>query len=188
MNHLPLFMQLVYQWNVGKQIVESALNQIHSALQNPEATFDTEEEQAVTVIMPLKKQKLSKGKKKQNVTTPEVVLSLTQSISLLKAIVNDSLSKFVFFFLSSYSRTTSYSPTIIETIHSTLIDVLPSFQAYMFPPNKSYYEQKPQLATYFYYELIALLFKEELIQAADGFVQDITDKQEEGNYFIYSLL
>lgn len=58
----------------------------------------------------------------------------------------------------------------------------------MFPPNKSYYEQKPQLATYFYYELIALLFKEELIQAADGFVQDITDKQEEGNYFIYSLL
>lgn len=96
MNHLPLFMQLVYQWNVGKQIVESALNQIHSALQNPEATFDTEEEQAVTVIMPLKKQKLSKGKKKQTVTTPEVVLSLTQSISLLKAIVNDSLSKFAF--------------------------------------------------------------------------------------------
>ena len=105
MNHLPLFMQLVYQWNVGKQIVESALNQIHSALQNPEATFDTEEEQAVTVIMPLKKQKLSKGKKKQNVTTPEVVLSLTQSISLLKAIVNDSLSKFMFsFFLHILER------------------------------------------------------------------------------------
>ena len=105
MNHLPLFMQLVYQWNVGKQIVESALNQIHSALQNPEATFDTEEEQAVTVIMPLKKQKLSKGKKKQTVTTPEVVLSLTQSISLLKAIVNDSLSKFMFsFFLHILER------------------------------------------------------------------------------------
>ena len=91
------------------------------------------------------------------------------------------------FFLYSYSRTTSYSPTIIETIHSTLIDVLPSFQAYMFPPNKSYYEQKPQLATYFYYELIALLFKEELIPAANGFVQDITDKQEEGTFlFILS--
>ena len=86
-------MQLVYQWNVGKQIVESALNQIQSALQNPEATFDSDDEQTVIVTMPLKKQKTNKGKKKRSVTSPEVVLSLTQSISLLKAIVNDSLSK-----------------------------------------------------------------------------------------------
>lgn len=121
MNHLPLFMQLVYQWNVGKQIVESALNQIHSALQNPEATFDTEEEQAVTVIMPLKKQKLSKGKKKQNVTTPEVVLSLTQSISLLKAIVNDSLSKFVFsFFLHILERL----PILLQLLRQFILHLL----------------------------------------------------------------
>ena len=121
MNHLPLFMQLVYQWNVGKQIVESALNQIHSALQNPEATFDTEEEQAVTVIMPLKKQKLSKGKKKQNVTTPEVVLSLTQSISLLKAIVNDSLSKFVFFF---FLHILEQLPILLQLLRQFILHLL----------------------------------------------------------------
>ena len=121
MNHLPLFMQLVYQWNIGKQIVESALNQIHSALQNPEATFDTEEEQAVTVIMPLKKQKLSKGKKKQAVTTPEVVLSLTQSISLLKAIVNDSLSKFVFFF---FLHILEQLPILLQLLRQFILHLL----------------------------------------------------------------
>ena len=84
-------MQLVYQWNIGDKMMETALQQIQRALIDPEMTFGSEEEQLVKVSMPIKKQRSTKNKKKQTATSAEVELSLSQSIALLRAIVNDSI-------------------------------------------------------------------------------------------------
>ena len=87
-------MQLVYQWNIGDKMMETALHQIQHALADPETTFGSEEEQLVKVSMPLKKQRSTKNKKKQAASSAEVELSLSQSIALLRAIVNDSIHQF----------------------------------------------------------------------------------------------
>ena len=89
-------MQLVYQWNIGDKMMETALNQIKQALSHPEDTFGSEEEQLIKVSMPIKKQRTTKAKKKQTIPTAEVEISLSQSIALLRAIVNDSIHQYLF--------------------------------------------------------------------------------------------
>lgn len=166
-NHLPLFMQLVYHWNIGNQIVDSALEQIRYALTHPEEVFDSEDEQLVTVTMPIKKQKTTKSKKKSSTTPSEVQLSLLQSVALLKAIVNDSISS-----------SSSYSPTVLEHIHSVLEEVLPQFQEFIYPPSTSFYERRSQLATDFFYELIGIVLKEDLYETGKESLQDSKERSE----------
>ena len=85
-------MKLVYQWNIGTQIMDSALHQIELALDDPETVFGSEEEQLIKIKMPLKKQKLTKQKKKGDAgKATEIQMTIKQSLALLKAIINESI-------------------------------------------------------------------------------------------------
>ena len=78
--HLSLFMQLVYQWNVGDALLDAALQQIGAFLERPSAAAT---EAVTSVSLPLKKAKKQKG----------VEVSLEQSLSLLQAVVDDSIAQ-----------------------------------------------------------------------------------------------
>ena len=79
--------------------MDSAMEQIQLALEDPETVFGSKEEQLVTITMPMKKQKTTKQQKKkkkeeENKNTTEIQISITQSIALLKAIINDSIHQY----------------------------------------------------------------------------------------------
>ena len=73
-------MQLVYQWNVGDALLDAALQQIGAFLERPGAAAT---EAVTSVSLPLKKAKKQKG----------VEVSLEQSLSLLQAVVDDSIAQ-----------------------------------------------------------------------------------------------
>jgi hypothetical protein len=90
-------MQLVYQWNVGNEILTSSLEQINDFLNDPTTLVDEDDEEEVSLMMPIKKQKSEKkGKKKDKEKKDKQVsvkLSIHQSISIIEAIINDSMER-----------------------------------------------------------------------------------------------
>ena len=93
-NHLALFMQLIYQWDIGAQILEVALQQIESFLKDP-SILDSDEN---CVNVEMKRRKIETKKKKRKTKkerteeeTTQIQISLSQSLAVLQAVVNDSI-------------------------------------------------------------------------------------------------
>lgn len=163
--HLSLFMQLVYQWNVGEVLLDAALNQINSFLEHPDSL--NEGEAVTSVKLPLKKQKKDKG----------VQLSLLQSVSLLQAVVDDSISQSALRSCVS-SRSSVYSHETLNRVHALLQHVIPSLKQYAFRDVVALPAEPEQPLTLFF-RLLSLLLKEETFTALTQFLAESKKREEE---------
>ena len=146
--HLALFMQLIYQWDIGSQILEAALEQIKDFLKDP-SKID-EEESCVNVEMKRRKSEKKKRKTKKSIPAEEATqlrISLFQSLSLIQAVVNDSIS-----------QTSTYSPEVLTHIQSILAPTLSVLRVYIFPGD-TVLSSRPQSTLQIFYGLLSLLLK-----------------------------
>ena len=163
--HLSLFMQLVYQWNVGEVLLDAALNQINAFLEHPDSL--NEGETVTSVKLPLKKQKKDKG----------VQLSLLQSVSLLQAVVDDSISQLAPRHCVS-RRSSVYSHETLDRVHALLQHVIPSLKQYAFRDAVTLPTEPEQPLTLFF-RLLSLLLKEETFTALTQFLAESKKREEE---------
>ena len=155
-NHLALFMQLIYQWGIGAQILEVALQQIESFLKDP-SILDNDEN---CVNVEMKRRKIETKKKKRKTKkerteeeTTQLQISLSQSLAVLQAVVNDSIS-----------QNDVYSPEVLIHIQSILAPTLSVLQSYVFP-TELVPSSHPSNTLQIFYSLVSLLLKIETHQA-----------------------
>ena len=164
-NHLALFMQLIYQWDIGAQILEVALQQIESFLKDP-SILDSDEN-CVNVEMKRRKIETKKKRKTKKERTEEettqIPISLSQSLAVLQAVVNDSIS-----------QNDVYSPEVLIHIQSILAPTLSVLQSYVFPA-KLVHSSNPSNTLQIFYSLVSLLLKIETHQAVSTLLK--SDKQ-----------
>ena len=152
--HLALFMQLIYQWDIGSQILEVALQQIEDFLKDP-SIFDNDEN-CVNVEMKRRKIEKKRRKAKKQRTeeeTTQLRISLSQSLAVLQAVVNDSIN-----------QNDVYSPEVLIHIQSILSPTLSTLQGYIFPTDEVL-SSRPSNTLQIFYSLISLLLKIETHQA-----------------------
>lgn len=163
-NHLALFMQLIYQWDIGSQILEVALRQIEDFLKDP--SILDKDENCVQVEMKRRKIEKKKRKTKKERTeeeTTQLQISLSQSLAVLQAVVNDSIS-----------QNDVYSPEVLTHIQSILAPTLSVLQSYLFPTDEIL-PFRPSNTLQIFYSLISLLLKIETHQAVSTTLK--SDKQ-----------
>ena len=165
-NHLALFMQLIYQWDIGAQILEVALQQIESFLKDP-SILDSDEN---CVNVEMKRRKIETKKKKRKTKkerteeeTTQIQISLSQSLAVLQAVVNDSIS-----------QNDVYSPEVLIHIQSILAPTLSVLQSYVFPA-ELVHSSNPSNTLQIFYSLVSLLLKIETHQAVSTLLK--SDKQ-----------
>ena len=165
-NHLALFMQLIYQWDIGVQILEVALQQIESFLKDP-SILDSDEN---CVNVEMKRRKIETKKKKRKTKkerteeeTTQIQISLSQSLAVLQAVVNDSIS-----------QNDVYSPEVLIHIQSILAPTLSVLQSYVFPA-ELVHSSNPSNTLQIFYSLVSLLLKIETHQAVSTLLK--SDKQ-----------
>lgn len=172
--HLSLFMQLVYQWNVGDALLDAALQQIGAFLERPDAAAT---EAVTSVSLPLKRAKKQKG----------VEVSLEQSLSLLQAVVDDSIAQWARSPRLTL-RSSVYSQDTLQRVHTLLQRVLPSLAQFAFARPAVSTELADDAASEatlsFFFRLAALLLKEETFSALTAFLaqskaQEAQEAQQE---------
>ena len=179
--HLPLFIQLVYHWDMGEQLLRVALKQVARFLDDPAKSGGSEEASLMHVSMPVKKQRIakssqkeakktkknskskSKSKKQQQTESevetseaideksPDLVLSLEQSIDILEAVLNDTIT-----------QTSSYEESMIADIVDVLKKVVVSLQSFLFSDIESTSETRSHASLEAFYRLLALQFHVEM--------------------------
>lgn len=179
--HLPLFIQLVYHWEMGEQLLRVALKQVARFLDDPAQSGGSEEASLMHVSMPVKKQRIakssqkeakktkknskskSKSKKQQQTESevetseaideksPDLVLSLEQSIDILEAVLNDTIT-----------QTSSYEESMIADIVDVLKKVVVSLQSFLFSDIESTSETRSHASLEAFYRLLALQFHVEM--------------------------
>ena len=169
--HLPLFIQLVYHWEMGEQLLQVALKQVALFLEDPEEIGGSEEASLIHLSMPVKKQRVTKfnqmkknnnsnkNRKKAESETDanegknhsDISLSLDQSIDILEAVLNDTIT-----------QTSSYEKDIIANIVQSLKKVVVSLQNYLFASIESETSKRPQATLEAFFRLISLQFHVEM--------------------------
>ena len=183
--HLPLFIQLVYHWDMGEQLLRVALKQVARFLDDPAKSGGSEEASLMHVSMPVKKQRIAKSSQKEAKKTrknskskskskskckkqqqtesevetseaideksPDLVLSLEQSIDILEAVLNDTIT-----------QTSSYEESMIADIVDVLKKVVVSLQSFLFSDIESSSETRSHASLEAFYRLLALQFHVEM--------------------------
>lgn len=164
--HLPLFIQLVYHWEMGEQLLRVALKQVALFLEDPAKMGGSEEASLIHVSIPVKKQRISKTtQKKKNSKAnskansemedrekaSDLSLSLEQSIDILEAILNDTIT-----------QTSSYEKEMITNILDVLKTVVVSLQSYLFADIETQTVKRPHATLEAFVRLLALQFHIEM--------------------------
>ena len=147
-------MKLIYQWDIGSQIVEVALQQIEVFLNDP-AVFDTNDTHG-SVEMKRRKIEKKKRKTKKDRTeeeTTQLNVSLSQSLAVLQAVVNDSIH-----------QSDVYSPEVLTHIQSILAPTLSVLSKYLVPTDEIV-SSRPSNTLQIFYSLVSLLLKIETHQS-----------------------
>lgn len=164
-------MQLIYRWDIGSQILDAALQQIAQFLEDPSA-LEKEENASVCVavkrrkIDPSSKRKTKKRSKKGEAeVTTELRVSLTQSLAVLQAIMNDSIR-----------QSAAYMPDVLGRIQSVLSPVFKSLETYAFPQERNSSPAPNVLQTFF--GLVALLLQTDTYLSVSTLLESNTDPSQ----------
>lgn len=173
-DHLALFMQLIYRWDIGSQILDAALQQITQFLDDP-GELEKEENASMCVAVKrrkvdpsTKKKKSKKRSKKEEETevTTELRVSLTQSLAVLQAIMNDSIR-----------QSAAYMPDVLVRIQSVLSPVFKSLETYAFPHNSASSSAAPNVLQTFF-GLISLLLQTDTYLSVSSLLETNTDPSQ----------
>ena len=171
-DHLALFMQLIYRWDIGSQILDAALQQITQFLDDPEG-LEKEENASMCVAVKRRKvdpstrksKKRSKKREETEVTT-ELRVSLTQSLAVLQAIMNDSIR-----------QSAAYMPDVLVRIQSVLNPVFKSLETYAFPQEPTSASPAPNVLQTFF-GLVSLLLQTDTYLSVSSLLETTTDPSQ----------
>lgn len=164
---------------MGEQLLGVALKQVALFLEDPAKMGGSEEASLIQVSIPVKKQRISKASQKKSKPkrnsevedsekASELSLSLDQSIDILEAILNDTIT-----------QTSSYEKGMIQNILKALKKVVVSLQSYLFSDIDSQSMKRPHATLEAFVRLLSLQFHIEMHinakQSLEKAKQDPTD-------------
>lgn len=136
-------MQLVYHWNLGIHLLQTAITQVHQFLADPKR-YGVEEETLLRFPMPLKKQRMQKAKEDADHCV-EFPLALDQSIEILEVVLNDLIE-----------QTSTYQEDVLTQLIELLKEVMPSLRLYLISFFNDETLRQPQIVLESYYRLASL--------------------------------
>lgn len=161
-------MQLVYHWNLGIHLLQTAITQVHQFLTDPKR-YGVEEETLLRFPMPLKKQKIEEAKKNADQCV-EFPLVLDQSIEILEVVLNDLIEE-----------TSAYQEDVLTQLIELLKEVMPSLRLYLIAFFNEETPRQPQIVLESYYRLVSLSMHLEMYMNTKTTLEHSKHLQDDGD-------
>ena len=161
-------MQLVYHWNLGIHLLQTAIAQVRQFLTDPKR-YGVEEETLLRFPMPLKKQRIEEAKKNADQCV-EFPLVLDQSIEILEVVLNDLIEE-----------TSTYQEDVLTQLIELLKEVMPSLRLYLIVFFNEETPRQPQIVLESYYRLVSLSMHLEMYMNTKTTLEHSKHLQDDGD-------